>query len=256
MRTLVVVPTYNERENLPLLVKELLSLPRPVDLLIVDDASPDGTGEIADRLAEDPRVHVLHRTGKLGLGSAYVAGFRYALEHGYDCAVQMDADFSHRPVDLPKLLAAAETADVVVGSRNIAGGRTEGWPLSRQLLSRGGSLYARTLLRLPVHDCTGGFKCLRRSALQALDLDQLQTNGFGFQIEVNYRCSRAGLRFAEVPIVFPDRVRGASKMSRRIVAEAALMVLRLRLSTTGRRPMAGANGSVRLALPEQSDGGR
>jgi dolichol-phosphate mannosyltransferase len=174
----------------------------------------------------------MHRRGKLGLGTAYVAGFRYALDNDYDRVVQMDADFSHRPQDLPGLLAAARTADVVVGSRNVPGGQTLGWSPFRDILSKGGSLYSRTLLRLPIRDCTSGFKCFRRRALEALDLQRLGSNGFGFQVEVNYALRRAKMRFAEVPIVFPDREQGASKMSMNIIFEAAWLVLRLALGIT------------------------
>lgn len=230
MRSLVIIPTYNESENLTLLVQQLLRVDPSLHVLIVDDNSPDGTGQLADALARDePRLSVLHRPGKLGLGTAYVAGFTYALSHGYDAAIEMDADLSHRPADLPRLLHAAQTADVVIGSRNIAGGATENWSLARHLLSKGGSLYARMLLSLPVRDCTSGFKCLRRSALETLNLAELRSNGFGFQIEVNYLCARAGLRFAEVPIIFPDRQRGRSKMSWRITLEALRIVTGLYL---------------------------
>jgi dolichol-phosphate mannosyltransferase len=228
--SLVIIPTYNERENLPTLDRALLALDPDLRILVVDDGSPDQTGEIAEQLArETGRVEVIHRTGKQGLGTAYVAGFRHALARGYDKIVEMDADFSHRPEDLPRLLAAADTADVVIGSRNIPGGRVVGWSPLRQFVSKGGSVYARLLLGLPVRDCTSGFKCFRRSALQVLDLDTLRSNGYAFQVEVNYACAQAGLRFAEIPIVFPDRERGKSKMSWRIATEAAWLVLRLRL---------------------------
>ena len=230
MRSLVIVPTYNEIDNLPLLAPAILAVDADLDLLVVDDNSPDGTGEMADRMASrEDRIKVLHRTGKLGLGTAYVAGFEYALAHGYDRVVEMDADFSHRPEDLPSLLAAAANADVVIGSRNVPGGKTLGWSRVRTFISRGGSLYARLLLRLPIRDCTGGFKCLRRSALMRLDLEHLLSNGYAFQVEVNYACHQAGLTFAEVPITFPDRTAGRSKMSPAIALEAALLVLRLRV---------------------------
>ena len=230
MRSLVIVPTYNEIDNLPLLAPAILAVDADLDLLVVDDNSPDGTGEMADRMASrEDRIKVLHRTGKLGLGTAYVAGFEYALAHGYDRVVEMDADFSHRPEDLPSLLAAAADADVVIGSRNVPGGKTLGWSRVRTFISRGGSLYARLLLRLPIRDCTGGFKCLRRSALMRLDLEHLLSNGYAFQVEVNYACHQAGLTFAEVPITFPDRTAGRSKMSPAIALEAALLVLRLRV---------------------------
>ncbi len=228
--SLIIIPTYNERENISRLVGEVLALDPEIRMLIVDDGSPDGTGDIAERLARDTgRVDVLHREGKQGLGTAYVAGFRYALTRGYEKVVEMDADFSHRPEDLVRILAAADQADVVIGSRNIPGGRVVGWSTLRQFISKGGSFYARLLLGLPIYDCTSGFKCFRRSALQILDLDTLRSNGYAFQVEVNYACARAGLRFTEVPIVFPDRARGKSKMSWHIAAEAAWVVLRLRL---------------------------
>jgi len=230
MRSLVIIPTYNERENLPALVPAVLAVDPQLELLVVDDNSPDGTGRLADALArETGRVHVLHRLEKQGIGTAYVAGFRYALAGGYERIVEMDADFSHRPADLPRLLEAARFADVVIGSRNVPGGRVIGWSPLRHVISKGGSLYARLLLGLPIRDCTGGFKCFRRDALRQLDLGALRSNGYAFQVEVNHACARVGLRFAEVPIVFPDRERGTSKMSGRIVAEAALLVLRLRL---------------------------
>jgi len=230
VESLVIIPTYNERGNLEPLIGAILTTVPTIDVLVVDDNSPDGTGQLADALAAtEPRVKVLHRAEKQGLGTAYVAGFEYALLHGYERVVEMDADFSHRPEDLPALLAAAATTDVVIGSRNVPGGRTVDWSPVRQLISKGGSYYARLVLGLPIRDCTSGFKCFRRTALAALDLGRLRSNGYAFQVEVNYACARAGLRFAEVPIVFPDRVRGTSKMSARIVWEAAVLVLRLRL---------------------------
>lgn len=233
-RTLVVVPTYNERDNLTRLVPQLLALDPILDVLVVDDASPDGTGEIADRLARaDRRVRVLHRQGKQGLGTAYVAGFADALEHGYERVVEMDADFSHRPVDLPRLLQATDgphAAQVAIGSRLVPGGRVIGWSAIRHAVSKGGSLVARTLLGLSVRDCTSGFKCFRREALEALDLAHMRSSGFAFQVEVNEACARAGLRVVEVPITFPDRVSGASKMSWHIVTEALWLILALRLA--------------------------
>jgi dolichol-phosphate mannosyltransferase len=231
MRTLVIVPTYNESENLEPLVSAILAKDASIDVLVVDDNSPDGTGHIADELAmrTNHRVRVIHRPGKLGLGTAYALGFREALERGYSYIVEMDADFSHQPDDLPRLLAAARTADVVVGSRNIPGGRVIGWSPLRYIISRGGSLFARFMLGLPIHDCTSGFKAFRRSTLARLDLDALRSNGYAFQVEVNAACARAKLQFAEVPIIFPDRQRGTSKMSARIVLEATALVLQLRL---------------------------
>jgi dolichol-phosphate mannosyltransferase len=231
-RTLVVVPTYNERENLPRLLPQLLALDPIIDVLVVDDASPDGTGDIADGLArEDARIRVLHRASKQGLGTAYVAGFTDALARGYGRVVEMDADFSHRPADLPRLMQATaepSAAHVAIGSRLVPGGAVVGWSALRRAVSVGGSLIARLLLGLPVRDCTSGFKCFRREALEALDLSRLRSTGFAFQVEVNHACSRAGLRLVEVPITFPDRVFGASKMSWRIVSEALWLVVLLR----------------------------
>jgi dolichol-phosphate mannosyltransferase len=230
VRTLVILPTYNERDNLPRLLETILKIRPPLDVLVVDDDSPDGTGAQADEIAaREARVRVLHRDGKYGLGTAYVAGFEYALRHAYDLIVEMDADFSHRPDDLPFLLSAAASADVVIGSRNVPGGKTVGWSWIRTFVSRGGSLYTRVLLGLPIKDCTSGFKCFSRSALAHLDLEHLLSNGYGFQVEVNHACHQAGLRFAEVPITFPERVAGRSKMSPGIMFEAALLVIRLRL---------------------------
>ena len=233
MRTLVIVPTYNECKNLPRFVSALLRQAPFVDVLVVDDRSPDGTGKIADYLATTTdRVRVLHRAGKLGLGTAYLAGFKYALSRNYDYVVQMDADFSHRPQDLPRLLRTVASADLVIGSRNIPGGRTENWSLLRRFVSKGGSFYARTVLNLPIRDCTSGFKCFRRKVLETVDFARLKSNGYGFQVEMNYLCHRAGFRIAEAPIVFPDRAGGRSKMSLRIFLEAAVLVWKLRIGHT------------------------
>jgi dolichol-phosphate mannosyltransferase len=230
MRALVILPTYNERENLPLLLTAILKVHPGLEALIVDDSSPDGTGELADQIAaKDGRVKVLHRPVKSGLGTAYVAGFDYALTHAYDYVIEMDADFSHRPEDLPAMLSAAAGADVVIGSRNIPGGRVVGWSWIRRFVSRGGSWYARLLLGLPIKDCTSGYKCFSRSALAHLDLEHLLANGYAFQVEVNNACHKAGLTFAEVPITFPERVAGYSKMTWGIIFEASWLVLRLRL---------------------------
>jgi len=233
VRVLVIIPTYNERENIESLAADVLAQGERIDLLVVDDGSPDGTGDLADALARKlHRVHVIHRAAKQGLGTAYVAGFQYALAHGYDRVIEMDADYSHRPEDLPRLIAASDEADVVVGSRNVPGGRAEDWSFLRHLVSKGGSLYARMLLGIPIKDCTSGFKCFRRAAIELLDLPALRSNGYAFQVEVNHACAQAGLRFAEVPIVFPDRTRGQSKMSWHIAVEAAWLVLRIRLGIT------------------------
>ena len=231
MSDLVVIPTYNERENLPTLLDRLFEAVPEAHALVVDDGSPDGTGALADeRAASDPRVHVLHRTTKDGLGRAYLAGFSWGLERGYDRLVQMDADLSHDPADVPRLLKASESADFALGSRYVEGGGTVNWGLFRRALSRGGSLYARTILGLPYQDLTGGFKCWNRRVLEAIDLPSIQSNGYSFQIEMTYRALRRGFRATEVPIVFTDRVDGVSKMSKKIVVEAVGMVWRLRLS--------------------------
>lgn len=230
---LVVVPTYNEALNIERLISAILEQGHQFHVLVVDDNSPDGTGDIVEGLAmRDPRIQVMRRAGKLGLGTAYLDGFRHGLAQGYRYLCEMDADFSHQPRYLPQLLAEAESgADLVIGSRNVAGGRVENWSWKRNLISKGGSLYARAILGMPVNDCTGGFKCFSAEALRKLDLDSIRSNGYAFQVEMNYRCHRAGFRIKEVPIVFPDRVAGVSKMSRRIVTEAALMVMQLRLGS-------------------------
>jgi dolichol-phosphate mannosyltransferase len=239
MQTIVVIPTFNERENLAPLVASVLAIDPPLDILVVDDNSPDGTGDLADEMAQaDQRVHVLHRPSKQGLGPAYRDGFRFAMANGFTHVVEMDADGSHRPADLPRLLAAAANADLVIGSRNIPGGRAEDWSWIRHVVSKGGSFYTRLLLGLPVRDCTSGFKCFRATVLESIPLDEVTANGYGFQVEMNWLTHRFGFRIAEVPIVFPNRRRGSSKMSMRIVVEALLLVLRLRLSDP-RRSLAG-----------------
>ena len=230
---MVLVPTYDERDNVEPIVAAVLTQPGDFHVCVVDDASPDGTGEIASRLAAaDPRVHVLHRPGKQGLGRAYVDGFRWALAHPhrFTHVLQMDADFSHDPSYLPRLYALCRgEADVAVGSRWVEGGGVRGWPLHRRLISRAGSLYARTVLGVPLRDLTAGFKCWRREALEAIDLDGVAATGYAFQIEMTFRALQHGFRVVEHPIVFPDRERGTSKMSMAIFGEAALAVLRLRL---------------------------
>jgi dolichol-phosphate mannosyltransferase len=232
----VCLPTYNEHENLEAMVAALRGvLPPDGIVLVIDDNSPDGTGEIADRLAADhERVHVLHRERKEGLGPAYIAGFKRALELGADLLFELDCDFSHSPDDVPRLAAAAEDADLVIGSRYVAGGGTRNWGLLRRLISRGGSLYAQLILGAPVRDLTGGFKCYRRKVLETIDLESVHSKGYAFQIETTYRAIRAGFRVVEVPIVFVDRQVGGSKMSRTIVLEAVWKVPLLRLSTLRR----------------------
>jgi dolichol-phosphate mannosyltransferase len=229
-RGLVVVPTYNERENLPQIVPRILATDPRLDVLVVDDGSPDGTGEIADGLAAaDPRVHVLHRSAKQGLGRAYLAGFRWALERDYAWIFEMDADFSHDPKYLLDLLRKIEEADLVLGSRYASGVNVINWPMSRLLLSWFANKYVRWITWLPLTDATGGFKCFRRAVLEAIPLDKVGSNGYAFQIEMSYRAWKKGFRLAEVPIVFVDRVEGHSKMNKRIVREAVWMVWWLRI---------------------------
>lgn len=229
---LVCIPTYNERDNLEPIVRAVLAADPRVDLLVVDDNSPDGTGPLADQLAAaEPRVRVLHREKKQGLGRAYLHAFRWALAEPYRYVIEMDADFSHDPRYLPTLLdTAIGGADLVLGSRYVEGGGTVNWGLGRKVISRGGSLYARSILGVRVRDLTGGFKCFDRRVLEALDLDAVQSSGYGFQIELTYRTLRKGFRVTEVPIIFEDRRVGQSKMSRRIFLEALTMVWKLRLT--------------------------
>ena len=220
-RVLVVVPTFNERENLEIIAGRLHAAVPEAHLLVVDDASPDGTGKIADELAaEHDWVHVLHRSGKAGLGAAYVAGFGWAREHTYDVVVEMDADGSHAPEQLPRLLAALEHADLVLGSRYVDGGEVVNWPRSREVLSRGGNLYTRVLLRLPLKDATGGYRAYRRTVLDSLPLHEISSQGYCFQVDLAWQTWRLGYRVVEVPITFVERERGESKMSQRIVVEA------------------------------------
>ena len=231
--SLVVLPTYNERENIEPIVTAILGQAADFEVLVVDDNSPDGTGEIADRLAaaHPKRIHVIHRAGKRGLGTAYIEGFGWALARDYEYVFEMDADFSHDPADLLRLRAPLLNggADAAVGSRWVPGGGTRNWSFLRTFISRGGSVYARLILGVPVKDLTSGFKCFSRRVLERLDLETVGSNGYAFQVEVNYLCSRRGYRIAEVPIVFVDRRVGKSKMSGGIVVEAMLMVVRYRL---------------------------
>jgi dolichol-phosphate mannosyltransferase len=231
VRAVICLPTYNERENLELTLRELGGVLETGDrVVVIDDGSPDGTGELADRLAAElPFVDVLHRAEKQGLGPAYLAGFRYALADGAELVFEMDCDRSHDPSDVPRLRAAAQEADLVLGSRYVEGGAIRNWGIVRRMVSAGGSLYARLVLGVPVRDLTGGFKCYRRRVLEHIDLDAVRSRGYAFQIETTYRALRAGFRVVEVPITFVDREVGGSKMSRAIVLEAIWKVPALRL---------------------------
>jgi dolichol-phosphate mannosyltransferase len=236
-RALVIVPTYNEAENLPLIVPLILKQDERLEVLVVDDNSPDGTGKMADEMAaQEPRVHVLHREGKLGLGTAYINGFKWALERDYEFVFEMDADGSHDAKHLPEFLAAIQDADLVLGSRYLKGRVTVvNWPMTRLLLSYSANIYARVVTGHRLYDATGGFKCFRRRVLEAVDLDQVHSNGYSFQIEMSFRAWRKGFRIVEIPIVFVDRVEGTSKMSGGIVREAVWMVWLLRLKRLFRR---------------------
>jgi dolichol-phosphate mannosyltransferase len=235
-RALVVVPTYNELVNLPQIIPQVLEQDPRIEVLIVDDNSPDGTGKLADDMAAaDHRVHVMHRPEKAGLGKAYLAGFRWALDQGYDFIIEMDADFSHDPRFLCQLLSAAQDADLVIGSRYRTGVNVINWPISRLLLSIGANQYARIVTGLPLTDSTGGFKCFRRQVLEAIDFKKVRSNGYSFQIEMSFRAWKKGFRLVEIPIVFTDRVEGQSKMNKRIVREAIWMVWWLRLQALAGR---------------------
>jgi dolichol-phosphate mannosyltransferase len=236
-RALVIVPTYNEASNIRLIVPEILSQDQRIDVLVVDDNSPDGTGQIADELAgQNQRIHVLHRDGKQGLGTAYVAGFKWALDRDYEYIFEMDADYSHDPKHLPEFLAAAQEADLVLGSRYLNGRVTvANWPMTRLLLSYFANIYARIVTGHKLWDATGGFKCFRRKVLSSIELDSVRSNGYSFQIEMSFRAKRKGFKIREIPILFVDRTDGESKMSGAIVREAVWMVWRLRLQALARR---------------------
>lgn len=229
MNPIVILPTYNEIENLEAFVAEVIENFKTT-ILIVDDNSPDGTGKLADKLAAgNPFINVLHRPKKMGLGSAYVAGFKWALGKNYDVIIEMDSDFSHNPKDLPRLCAALNDADLVLGSRYIPQGGVANWPWHRLLISQLGNVYARSILKLPYQDLTGGFKFFKRAVLEAIDLDKIFSDGYAFQIETTYRAIEKGFKIKELPIVFKDRTRGRSKISRKVVLEAIWVVWRLRL---------------------------
>lgn len=248
MKTLIIIPTYNELENLRPLLQEIFLYAPDSDVLIVDDNSPDGTGKLADEIHNENRhVHVLHRAGKLGLGTAYIAGFKYAVAHDYDAAFEMDADFSHDPRYLPDFLKAIEHADLVIGSRYIQGGGTPNWSFLRRFISGGGNIFARFMLGIPVHDCTAGFRCYRRQVLESIDLDTIQSQGYAFQVEMAYRVMQQGFKIVETPIVFMDRRIGKSKMSRKIVIEAFIYVLRARFGKKAHISMEQKSGNEKRA---------
>ncbi|MCG2622153.1 polyprenol monophosphomannose synthase [Arthrobacter sp. I2-34] len=244
MRVVTIIPTYNEIESLPLTVSRLRKSVPGSDVLVVDDNSPDGTGALADRMAaEDPAIHVLHRRGKEGLGAAYIAGFKWGLDQGYDVLVEMDADGSHQPEELPRLLdELARGADMVKGSRWVAGGKVVNWPLHRKLLSRGGSLYSRILLGVRVHDITGGFNAFHARTLRSIDLDAVESVGYCFQVDLTWKTLRRGLTVREVPITFVEREFGQSKMSGNIVLESILLVTKWGLSARWRKLAGRATG--------------
>lgn len=228
---LVCIPTYNERENIPNIISEVLAASPQVHILVIDDNSPDKTGDVVRELQKtENRIHLLSRAGKQGLGKAYLAGFAWGLQNGYDVITEMDADFSHRPVDLVKILEAAQTSDFVIGSRYVAGGATANWGILRKIISRGGSLYSRIILGYPLNDWTGGFNAWNRRVLEAIELDQVKSNGYSFQIELKFRSLRKGFKGVEVPILFEDRRVGQSKMSLKIVLEAFYRVWSIRFS--------------------------
>jgi dolichol-phosphate mannosyltransferase len=237
MKTLLIIPTYNEIENLRPLLEKIQSYASEMDVLIVDDHSPDGTGELADEIqSENPRVKVLHRPGKMGLGTAYIVGFKYTIEHGYDAAFEMDADFSHDPRYLPDFLQAIEYADLVIGSRYIPGGNTPNWSFLRRLISGGGNIFARSMLGIPVHDCTAGYRLYRRRLLESIDLDTVESHDYAFQIEMAYRAAQQDFKIVEIPIIFMDRRLGKSKMSRKIVIEGFAYVLKAHFSRQALKP--------------------
>jgi len=232
MKTMIIIPTYNEKENITRLIPEVLVQDDNIEIMVVDDNSPDGTGDLVEWISRDnARVHLMRRPGKLGLGTAYISGFREALTRpDIECVFEMDADFSHQPKYIPEFLKAVRSADVVLGSRYVPGGGVRNWGLIRKVLSRGGSIFSRFMLGLPAYDCTGGFRCYRRQVLEALDFERINSEGFGFQVEMLHECNKKGFRIKEIPIVFPDREKGTSKISKKIVFEAFFLVCRLRFS--------------------------
>lgn len=244
MKTLIIIPTYNEYENLRPLLEQIFTYAPDSDILIVDDNSPDDTGKLADEIHEEnSHVNVMHRAGKLGLGTAYIAGFKYAVEHQYDAAFEMDADFSHDPHYLPDFLKEIEHADLVIGSRYVKGGGTPNWSLLRRFISGGGNIFARFMLGIPVHDCTAGFRCYRREVLESIDLDTIESQGYAFQVELAYRVYKHDFKIVETPIIFQDRRVGKSKMSRTIFLEGFTWVIRARLGKLTHKPGSGSGSS-------------
>jgi dolichol-phosphate mannosyltransferase len=232
MKALIIIPTYNEIKNVKRIVEMVLAVSEIAEVLVVDDNSPDGTGQAADKMAKgNPRVHVMHRRGKMGLGSAYIEGFRYALDKGYDYIFEMDADFSHDPAEIPNFLEAVKDYDVVIGSRYIDGIRILNWPLKRLMLSYFASVYARMITGLKLYDTTGGYKCFRREVLEKLDLSRIHSDGYSFQIEMNFLCQKKGFRLKEIPIIFSDRRHGTSKMNKGIIIEALAVVWLLKIKS-------------------------
>ena len=228
-RSLVIIPTYNEAENITRLIPTVLGQAPNIDVLVIDDNSPDGTaGLVRNMIKMDTRIHILERLKKMGLGTAYVEGFKFAIDHGYDYVFEMDADFSHSPKEIPKFLKKIQEHDLVLGSRYVNGVRVLNWPMRRLLLSYSANVYTRFITGLPVHDATGGFKCFRRAVLEAIDLEKVRSNGYAFQIEMSFKAWKKGFRVAEIPIIFLDRRSGVSKMSRKIVYEAIFMLWTLR----------------------------
>ncbi|MCU0415197.1 MAG: polyprenol monophosphomannose synthase [Ignavibacteriaceae bacterium] len=232
MKTLIIIPTYNELENLPRLLPEVLSKDSSINILIVDDNSPDGTAAfVENEMKNNNRIHLIKRSSKQGLGTAYIAGFKYALQNNFQIVFEMDADFSHDPKEIPRFLDEVKNADVILGSRYINGVNVINWPLRRLLLSSFANLYTRIITGMPIHDATGGFKCFRREVLEAIDLGRVKSNGYAFQIEMTFKAWKKGFRVKEIPIIFVDRVKGKSKMSKKIVREAVTMVWKLRIKS-------------------------
>ncbi|HVB75709.1 MAG TPA: polyprenol monophosphomannose synthase [Ktedonobacteraceae bacterium] len=255
MKTLIIIPTYNEYDNLRPLLQQISTYAPASDILIVDDNSPDGTGTLADEIhAENPQVNVLHRAGKMGLGTAYIAGFKYAVEQKYDAAFEMDADFSHDPRYLPDFLREIEHADLVIGSRYIKGGGTPNWSIVRRFISGGGNIFARFMLGIPVHDCTAGYRCYRRAVLESINLDNIESQGYAFQVELAYRVFKHNFKIVETPIIFMDRRVGKSKMSRTIFLEGLTWVVRARLGRIAHKPGASSTPNASyVSDPDASD---